>query len=412
MNVMEQQIPVAGGASRNHSLEKGFAGLETYIHKPMKIKTTSILMFLAWLLAGTFPGQAQEAAPARQTQPGERLDMEIRLKQFLARFPESDANKDGILTREEVNAFNARRRSESPVASVEPGARPRQQAGVPPTHADFAYGAHPRQIFDIWLAQSKDGKPAPLVIHIHGGGFRGGDKRVPPGTAQRYLEKGVSFASINYRLSDVGPYPIMMEDAARCLQTIRHRAREWNLDPKRVACYGGSAGAGISLWLGFHDDLADPDSKDPIARESTRIVAAGATNGQSTYDLHTFREWFGIPKLKPHEALIPLFAVKEEADWESDRVKKLMAEASPITHLTRDDVPVYMSYGQGNLPVGEHTAPGTWVHHVRLGLKLQEAMKAIGLECLVKSPEHAETAYGSLENFLITKVNEGSASAE
>jgi acetyl esterase/lipase len=114
---------------------------------------------------------------------------------------------------------------------------------------------------------------------------------VGPGTADRFLKEGISFASINYRLSDVGPYPIMMEDAARCLQTIRHRAAEWNLDPKAVASYGGSAGAGISLWLAFHDDLSKPDSEDPIARESTRLVAAGTTNGQSTYDMRTFREW-------------------------------------------------------------------------------------------------------------------------
>ena len=54
------------------------------------------------------------------------------------------------------------------------------------------------------------------------------------------------------------------------LQTIRSKAKEWNLDPERIACYGGSAGAGISLWLAFHEDLADPNSDDPIARQSTQ----------------------------------------------------------------------------------------------------------------------------------------------
>ncbi len=204
----------------------------------------------------------------------------------------------------------------------------------------------------------------------------------------------------------------MMEDAAHCLQTIRHRAGEWNIDSKRIACYGGSAGAGISLWLGFHDDLAKPDSEDPIARESTRIVAAGTTNGQSTYDMRTFREWFGVPDLAPHPALVPFYAIESDDDIDSDRVKALMVDASPISHLTPDDVPVYMNYGKGDVPVDETTSPGVWVHHVRLGLKLQEAMQRIGLECHVRSPEHEESDYGSLDVFLIAKVKGEEAAAE
>ena len=115
---------------------------------------------------------------------------------------------------------------------------------------------------------------------------------------------------MNYRLSDSGPYPIMMHDAARGLQTIRHRAKEWNINPERVVCYGGSAGAGISLWLAFHDDLADPKCDDPIAWQSTRILAAGAMSGQSTYDMHTFRKWFGIPGLAMDSALPAFLASK------------------------------------------------------------------------------------------------------
>jgi hypothetical protein len=58
------------------------------------------------------------------------------------------------------------------------------------------------------------------------------------------------------------------------VQFLRMKAKEWNLDPKRFALSGNSAGAGISLWLAFHDDMADPTDKDPIARESTRLWCA------------------------------------------------------------------------------------------------------------------------------------------
>lgn len=324
---------------------------------------------------------------------------EERLNRLLKRFPESDLNKDGKLSRDELRKLKEKRRAELS------GKKGERKPALAPTHQDVKYGDHEKQAFDIWLAKGQEGKSTPLVIFIHGGGFRGGDKRgVSSKLVQSYLDQGISFAAMNYRLSDVGPYPIMMNDSARGLQFIRSKAKEWNLDSKRVACYGGSAGAGISLWLGFHEDLAAPKSEDPIAHESTRIVAAGTLNGQSTYDMRTFREWFGVPNLKPESALIPFYAIKTEADWDSERVKNLMTDASPITHLSKDDVPVFMTYGKGDVPVDENSSGGLWVHHVRLGIKLKEAMDKLGLECHVSWRDHPSKEYRDLHTFLSAKV--------
>ena len=329
---------------------------------------------------------------------------EARLAAFLKRFPAADADKDGKLTMEEVRAFNQKRRAGR---GDRPGAAPARK----PTHAEVKYGDHKLQAFDIWLAESKDGKAPPLCIHIHGGGFRGGDKRLSAGQAGAYLREGISFASMNYRLTEGGkyPYPIAMHDAAAGLQFIRSKAEEWNLDPERVVCYGGSAGAGISMWLAFHDDLADPDAKDPVARQSTRILAAGSMNGQSTYDMRTFREWFGVPDLEIEGALRPFYALESDEDLKSERVTKLMEDASAINHLDKDDVPVFMTYSRGDVPVDEETMSGVWVHHVRLGLKLKEAMEKVGLECVVTSPEHKDARYGNMNAFLIEKLKSGVA---
>lgn len=101
-------------------------------------------------------------------------------------------------------------------------------------------------------------KPAPLVIFLHGGGFRhGGKEQVSPQLIRKCLEAGISVASIHYRLTDTAPFPAPMHDGARAVQHLRHKAKEFNLDPTRIAATGGSAGAGIPLWLAFHEDLAD-----------------------------------------------------------------------------------------------------------------------------------------------------------
>lgn len=83
-----------------------------------------------------------------------------------------------------------------------------------------------------------------------------------------------------------------------------------------------------------------------------------------------------------------------------------MKDASSINHLTKDDVPVYMIYSRPNTKVTAETGSSEWVHHVKLGLKLQEAMKALGLECIVTAPDVTPKSnpYGSLEEFLIKKV--------
>src|SRR5947208_1724873 len=139
--------------------------------------------------------------------------------------------------------------------------QPKARSLPAPDVSNAAYGPHERNVLDLWKAKSD--RPTPLVVFIHGGGFRQGDKsQLAPGLLARCREAGISVAAINYRLSNQAPFPAPMLDGARAVQYLRSRASEWNLDPKRVAATGGSAGAGISLWLAFHDDLADSLSSD------------------------------------------------------------------------------------------------------------------------------------------------------
>jgi BD-FAE len=163
--------------------------------------------------------------------------------------------------------------------------------------ADVRYGERERNVFDIYLPDCDE--PTPLVIYIHGGGFTGGDKGGSSAqTIAGFLQSCVAYAAINYSLLNVpsiaqgtssiveqGGVLTSLQDAARALQFMRYHHASLNLDPGNVALYGGSAGAGASLWLGTHDDMADPENEDPVLRESTRVKAVGALATQATYDL-------------------------------------------------------------------------------------------------------------------------------
>jgi len=248
-----------------------------------------------------------------------------------------------------------------------------------PDLKNVSYGPHARNVFDLWKAKSD--KPTPLVIFIHGGGFRAGSKEQVAGPLIRgCLAEGISVASINYRLTDVAPFPAPMHDGARAVQFLRSKAAEYNLDPKRFAATGGSAGAGISLWLAFHDDLAKADAEDPVLRESTRLTCALPTNGQTSYDPRFIKKHIG-GRAHEHPALMPFWGLKPD-ELETEKAYKIFEECSPIAHLTKDDPPVLLTYGGKDEP--SDTKPGAGIHNEKFGHVLQEEMKKLGIGCEVK----------------------------
>jgi len=282
--------------------------------------------------------------------------------------------------------FAAAQPPASPPAKAKPGRAPASRGRVTdakarssdlaPTFANVSYGPDASNKIDFWKASSS--QPAPLVVFIHGGGFRGGDKtQYDKSLLTACLGSGISYASINYRLSDVAPYPAQMNDSARAIQFIRSKAAEWNIDPQRIACTGGSAGAGISLWLAFHDDLADAQSLDLVARQSTRLACALPTNMQCTYDP---RE---IKKIVPGDAynvapLKQLHGLPATFDWNNDPISAdldaRLRDCSPITQLTKDDPPVFAMNNQSNEKDGN-------IHHPNFGRHLKKQMDQVGVAC-------------------------------
>lgn len=233
---------------------------------------------------------------------------------------------------------------------------------------------------DVWLAES-DG-PTPVLVSIHGGGFRGGNKSVSGDLLSQCLESGISVVAITYRLSDQAIAPAQFLDSARAIQFIRHRAKQWNLDPARMAATGSSAGAGISLWLGFHDDLADPNNEDPVQRQSTRLTCMSVYNGQTSYDPRFIRDLFSGPDIYQRPALAQLFDVDlSKLDDLPEEKYKLFEQVSPINHLSKDDVPAMLIYGSKMDTPIENGSIG--IHHPRFGKVLKEEMDQLGIECHV-----------------------------
>lgn len=253
-------------------------------------------------------------------------------------------------------------------------------AGQKPMRPDVKYGPHNRNVMDVWLARSD--KPTPVLVSIHGGGFRQGNKSVGAGLLAECLKSGISVVAITYRLSDEAKAPAQFLDSARAIQFIRSKAKEWNLDPTRMAATGSSAGAGISLWLGFHNDLADPKSDDPVLRQSTRLTCMAVYNGQTSYDPRFIRQLHPGTDIYKEPALAKLFDIDpDNLDHLPQEKYKLFEECSAIPHLTKDDPPALLVYASKmETPI---TSQGIGIHHPRFGKVLKEKMDALGIECQV-----------------------------
>jgi len=265
-----------------------------------------------------------------------------------------------------------------------------------PTFADVPYGEHERNKLDLWQAESE--APTPVVMILHGGGWTAGSKTNVPRRSsfpniRALLGNGISVVAINYRLIGkhtegvTPPVKATLQDAARAVQFIRSKAREWNIDKERIGAAGVSAGGCSCLWLAYHDDLADPKSKDPVARESSRLWCAAGSGAQTTLDPKQMKEWFPNAGYGGHA-----FGKGDFAEFLADRERLLpwIAKYSPCALVSADDPPVCLFYGSKPPAPG---VPSDALHGANFGVGLQKRCAEVGVECHVVYPGAANVKY-------------------
>jgi acetyl esterase/lipase len=348
-------------------------------------KLLPILVATSLLCGATFVSPTAAQSPNEET-----------LKKLLERYPAADANKDGKLTVEEARAYRAKLTGKSDAAPAAPSDDAAQKAAraakkakraagpeIKPDRADLSYGPHDNNKLDLWLAKSE--RPTPLVVFIHGGGFVGGDKSSASAAAiKQCLDAGVTFASINYRFRSEVPINTVLRDSARAIQFLRSKADEFHLDKSRVAAFGGSAGAGTSLWLAFHDDLANPKSDDPVLRESTRLVAAGSTAGQATYDILRWRDVLGSDeamRFYPQATWPAFYGLSSLEEVNGPRGKELRADVDMLGLITSDDPPVWLGASD------RHDAlenKGDTNHSPKHSEAIKKRCDEVGVPCVLK----------------------------
>jgi acetyl esterase/lipase len=209
-----------------------------------------------------------------------------------------------------------------------------------PDHKDIPYDTkHRAQMLDVYLAKTK--QAAPVMVYIHGGGWRAGSKnRIPTFLAEANAKGWLAVVSVEYRFTDVAPHPAQVDDCARAIQFVRHHAKKWNLDTKRMGVTGGSAGGHLSAYVAVQDDEADPRSDDPVARLSSRVSFAIPFAGPTDWNL--------LGKIRHgHPAYRQLLGYEPGTPAEKMSAE-LKRDVSPLSFVSKDDPPTLIVHGDAD----------------------------------------------------------------
>ncbi len=293
-------------------------------------------------------------------------------------------------------------------------------------YANIPYGSDERNVLDLWVSESDN--TGPLIVYIHGGGFQGGDKSsawskpskfgIGPEQINRFLEEGFSFATINYRLlgkSDQEGVLKCLNDSKRAIQFLRYHAAELNMNAESIGLVGTSAGAGTAIWLGFHDEMADLASDDPVSRQSTRVQALAAQETQSTYDIVRWSEdvfpngLFTMAQIRGTalgNRLMVFYGVDDLDQLESEQLVKYRKEVDMLSMVDSEDPPIYILNKKDFTPDNGNRV-GNLLHSPYHAVALKKEIEKAGIKHEIYIPAEGTKPNGSqtAADFLIKQLS-------
>lgn len=321
---------------------------------------------LAILLAGAIcSAQAQPAnlhlrAAERLVKSNDK-DGDDRLSH--AEFPEQikrffaavDADKDGFVTVTEDAAFREQhnRLPSSAADNRTAGKGGDQNRGLPEgskTLRDIVYAkvGERELLLDLYLPPNPDPKSKlPVVIWIHGGGWRNGDKSTA-GAARPLVGLGFAVVDVAYRLSGEAIFPAQVEDCKAAVRWARANADKHGLDGERIGAWGASAGGHLVAFLGTSGDVKEFETEEH-AGVSSRVQAVV--------------DWYGpTDLLSMNKQAVPGARLDHDAEGSPESLlvggpiqkepfRSRAIKADPITYVTADDPPFLIHHGDSDLSV-------------------------------------------------------------
>lgn len=223
---------------------------------------------------------------------------------------------------------------------------------LPPTLANIPYAesTNPRQFLDLYLPDGPG--PYPLLIWIHGGGWREGSKEGAGPLARRLLARGIAVASINYRLSTQAKFPAQIQDIRTAIRFLRDNASQYRLDPDRFGAAGSSAGGHLALLAGASGHTVHWDTAGQLRTGTSAALQAVV----SLYGPSDFLEMNPAqpPACPIVDRNLPTAAESQLLGCRIYECPERAREASPLTYLTPAAPPFLLLHGAHDCLVPSH----------------------------------------------------------
>lgn len=302
------------------------------------------------LIASTFAANAQQAPnPVERakrlfdqidTNKDEKLSRDELPERLRANFDRVDSNRDGFISREEHLAVLTRQTKGRPTG--EAGKRPLPAGIEGKLDLSYADTDNPRQRLDLYLPKMrKSEKPLPVVVFIHGGGWRNGDKSSGANNVGRYVASGeYAGVSVGYRLSGETQWPAQIHDCKAAIRWIKAHAGEYNLDPQKIGVWGSSAGGHLVSMLGTSGDVKELEGTlGKHLDQDSKVTCVANYYGPENF-LTMIRQPSQIDRTQgddyPEALLLGGSVTEREA---------VAREASPVTHVSEGDSPFFTAHG-------------------------------------------------------------------
>jgi len=202
-------------------------------------------------------------------------------------------------------------------------------------------------------------RPLPLVLWVHGGGWLMGDRKDYHAGMRDMAQFGFAGASVQYRLAPAYTFPAQLDDIKHALAFLRTNAAKYDIDPKRIAVGGGSAGGHLALMLGLADQ--GEDKSHPPVRAVVDML--GPT------DFTTWKINRDADDLMRRSLGVDLDGLLVDFLGTSDRQDRRMLEASPTTYVRAGNPAVLIIHGTAD----------TWVPFQQAQV-LYDALKRAGVK--------------------------------